>query len=508
MRISPLLLRLFVLLFVLVATRASVTAQEAEPAEGARVETTEVSGLALDQLSPGLQRDLQAVAGTTLERERLTRLARRIEEEHPDVVAAARIVAQPDGTVRIVFVAARISDDGDLVSNINARYTVERVEIAGVPEAEISAALRDRLQALVGHQLDPAEAEHLASQLEQERPGWDVKRRISRGTQRGRLRVVFEFVESERLRWMPLAPSQSKFVHHSDAGWSGRLDIPMGNRNHRATVGFAFDDNDDLVEEYSGVRLRVESRRVGTERVGASLEVARYNNTWRAETLSALAASPGLADPYRSRVTAEPAVTVALTRQFRLSGGLSLSSLDSLAQSPSTELAAAFVGAATFSQQWRHDRHSKQRAEASYELRASSDGLGSDLAYTRHLGRASYRVDHDHSTFIAGAFVGRITGRAPLFERFTLGDASTLRGWNKFAIAAAGGDHVYHQTIEYRFYGLGVFLDTGAVWDAGASRQIRSSTGFGLQTDHAFITLAFPLNASGAGATVLTGVRF
>ncbi len=501
----PLFLTLLLTLLVVPCPRAS--AQDAEPAEGARIESADVSGMALDQLSPGLRRDIDTLTGDPLERERLNRLARRIEEEHPEMVAAVRIVARPDGQARVVFLAARISDDRDLVENINARYTVESVEIHGVPDADISAALRDRLQALVGRQLDPGEAGALREELEAEKPGFDVRRRMSRGSRPGEIRVVFEFAESERLRWIPFVPTRSKFVYHSDAGWSGLLDIPMGGRNHRATLGFAFDDNDDLIEEYSGARLRFESRTIGTERLGASLEVSGFRDTWRSETLSALAANPGIPEAYRARVTVDPSVTVAFTRQLRATGGVSVSSLESLSQSPESQMASAFVGSLGYRQRW-NESASKQSVDASYELRASATGLGSDLTYKRHFGHARYRFDHDHNTIVADVFLGRITGRAPLFERFALGDTSTLRGWNKFAIAPAGGDHVFHQSLEYRFYGAALFLDTGSVWDGGTDKRMRVSTGFGFQTDHAFATVAFPLSAPGSGATFMMGVRF
>ena len=74
---------------------------------------------------------------------------------------------------------------------------VESVEIHGVPETDISRSLRDRLQALVGKRLDHDEADELNDLLEDERPGFSVERRISRGSERGRIRVVFEFSEEE-----------------------------------------------------------------------------------------------------------------------------------------------------------------------------------------------------------------------------------------------------------------------------------------------------------------------
>jgi hypothetical protein len=482
-----------------------LAAQEVEPADGSRIQSAEVLGFPADDLSPGLRRDIEALHGRPLARADVTQLARRIEEERPDVVVAVRIDAR-DGEARVFFLVARISDDAGLGSNINARYEVESVEIEGLEEHEISAALRDRLQALVGTRLDPAEADRLIEALQAERPGYDVSRRIARGTRRGRIRVMFQFKETEELRWIPFTKSRSKFVYHSDAGWSGVHDIPMGNRDHRVTVGVALDDNDTLVEEYSGVRLRFESRHIGTDRVAASLEASWLNNTWRAPVVAALDASPGIPEPYRQRVTVEPRLTVAFTRHVRATGGLSLSSLESLHRSPDAQMASAVTAGVAYSQTWRRERRVRQTAEAGYDVRASVEGFGSD--YTRHFGRARYQYSGRHAGVIAEVFAGGLTGQAPLFERFTLGDSTTLRGWNKFDIAPVGGNRVFHQSIEYRLHGAALFLDTGSVWDNGGSRALRASTGFGFHTDHAFFTLAFPLNAPGAGATFLMGVRW
>ena len=495
------------LLLTSLAVPCSVArAQEAEPAEGTRIESAEVSGFAIDQLSPGLQRDIEGLKGERFERGRIDRLAQRIEEEHPEVVAAVRTVPRPDDEIRVIFLVARISDDGDLVSNINARYPVESVEVQGIRYTDISQTLRDRMQRLVGGRLDADEADDLIDQLRAERPGYDVSRRIERGSRPGRIRVVFEFSETERLRWIPFTRSRSRYVYHSDQGWSGVHDIPMGGRYNRATVGFAFSNSDDLIEEYSGVRLRFESRRVGTERVGLSLEVSRLNNTFREPTLTALSTNPAIPEPYRTRLTVEPIGTVALTRQVRVFGGVSFSNLVALSHSPDSQMANTVIGGLAYAQRWDHDSVSRSNVDAGYEIRASA--LDSDLSYKRHFGHASYRYDHDNNTVIASAFLGRLTGDAPLFERFSLGDTSTLRGWNKFDIAPAGGDHVFHQSLEYRFHNVGLFLDAGSVWDAGTDKRLRTSTGFGILGDNFFLTLAFPLNEGGANGTFMMGVRF
>src|SRR6186997_50131 len=152
---------LTLLLVCILAASSSAVAQDNEPPDGVRVESAEISGIPSDQLSPGLRRDIDELAGKALARPDVTQLARRIEEERPEVVVAVRIVARPGNQARVIFLVARISDDAGLGENINARYTVESVEIEGLNEHQISPGLRDRLQALVGTRLDPEVADKL-----------------------------------------------------------------------------------------------------------------------------------------------------------------------------------------------------------------------------------------------------------------------------------------------------------------------------------------------------------
>jgi hypothetical protein len=481
-------------------------AQEADAPEGAIVEAVEISGFSPNDLSPGLRKDIDALVGTPLNGERVRELASRIEGEQPEVVAAVRSVSRPDGKARVIFLVARISDDTDLTENINARYIVESVEIEG-PSSDVSPQLRDDLQKLVGRRLDTEEAEQLRDRLESELPGRDVSRRISKGSQSGRIRVVFEVFEEP---WIRFAPPRSKLVYHAEQGWSGVLDIPMGpsRSRHRFTAGVVFNDIDDLIEEYSGFRLAFESRMIGTERFGARFEFSRYNQTWEDATLSALAVNPSLPELYRNRLTVEPTVTFAFNPSVRFTGGLSIVELESLTNSPASQMANAWVAGISADHRWESKDDLDQRVEARYQLRAAMDGLGSDLVYKRHLGEARYQFDQRHSTVIASLSLGYITGNAPLFERFSLGNSLTLRGWDKYDIAPLGGERMFHSSVEYRLWHVAVFFDAGSAWDRNADMKVRYSTGFGVHSDNSFLTIGFPLNGDGAGATFMAGVRF
>src|SRR5262245_37306946 len=78
-------------------------AQDVEPRDGAIIESVHLSGLSRDSLSPGLRREIETLTGEPLNRERLMEIAARIEGEQPDVVAAVRYVARPDGQARVIF---------------------------------------------------------------------------------------------------------------------------------------------------------------------------------------------------------------------------------------------------------------------------------------------------------------------------------------------------------------------------------------------------------------------
>jgi outer membrane protein assembly factor BamA len=147
------------------------------------------------------------------------------------------------------------------------------------------------------------------------------------------------------------------------------------------------------------------------------------------------------------------------------------------------------------------------RAGATFGMRAGSRALESDLAYTRYLGQGSYRLENGRHLLLLSGMAGGITGDAPLFERFSLGDSVTLRGWDKYDIAPAGGDRMFHTSVEYRFAGLALFLDAGSVWDENSDIRVRTATGLGFHPGPAFFTVGFPLNTDNMSAVFTMGIR-
>ena len=364
-----------------------------------------------------------------------------------------------------------------------------------MPDAELTQALRDDLQALVGKRLDSGEADRLQERMERELPRYDVSRRIQRGSEVGRIRLVYEARKKELPHWLRFEPLRSNAIFHSDQGWGSYLDLGIGDRNIRFTPIVAIDNADDLVEEYSGFGLRFETRKLGTRRLGASLEWSWFDQDWRAATLDALALDPEIPRPYDTRSTITPLLKFAFSSGPQRRRGRE--HLGAGAACPGDRLADGERGG-------RLDRATtgdgrtvptrRTHVEASFGVRAGSRELESDLAYTRYLGQGSYRFDFGRHHVQATGMAGGITGHAPLFERFTLGDSTTLRGWDKYDIAPAGGDRMFYSSIEYRYTGLALFLDVGSVWDANTERQVRVSTGFGFHAGPAFLVVGFPLN--------------
>jgi hypothetical protein len=207
------ILRLLIVLLALPLVAAQ--AQEIEPPEGTRINGASVSGLDLSRLSPGLQEEIGKLAGSPLNRQQLRDLAARIEAEQPRYVAAVRITQDPDGTARVVFVLARMSDQ-EHEANINTQYVVESVEIKGVREQDLDPALVADLHALAGRQLDPDDAERLETRLKGALPAYEIGRRTTKGSQPRTIKVIFDARRAEWSRWLRFEPSDATVIYHSD----------------------------------------------------------------------------------------------------------------------------------------------------------------------------------------------------------------------------------------------------------------------------------------------------
>src|SRR6185436_19626718 len=350
---------------LLVATPQAATDQKPAVPEGTVITSAQVTGFDIDRLSPGLREAIRNLAGTPLKREQLDELAARIEAERPRYVAAVRTVMEPGGEARVFFVVGR-QEDSNQDDNVNGRYIVEQADITGVPDADLTQALRDDLKGLVGKRLDSGEADRFRERLERELPRYEIFRRIQRGTEVGRIKLLYEARKKEPPPWLRFEPLRSNTVYHSDQGWGTYVEANIGDRTVRVSPIFAWANSEDSVEEYTGVGLRFETRKLGTRRLGASLEWSWFDQDWRSQTLAALPFNPDVPLPYDTRTTVTPMLKFAFTPDLSIGGGVSISELEALAPATESQMANAVVASIDFDRQWKASSDVTHRAVASF----------------------------------------------------------------------------------------------------------------------------------------------
>jgi len=146
--------------------------------------------------------------------------------------------------------------------------------------------------------------------------------------------------------------------------------------------------------------------------------------------------------------------------------------------------------------------------DADYSLRSANRALGSDFIYARHRWDFRYTLNHGKAVVIEDLSAGIITGRAPIYERFVLGNSSTLRGWNKYDLDPFGGNRMVHNSVDLRYGLLQIFYDSGAVWDRGDSATIRHSAGIGVRQGIFSLALAFPLRDGRIDPVLLLSMNY
>ncbi len=443
------------------------------------VERVELSGISEDRLTPGLREDLHRLEGQKYESQAAEQLAARIQSELPDHVAAPKTLdGTQAGKVRLVFVVGEISGDDSLSSNINQRYPVASVEIEGVARAIVSDLLYDEMQRMVGQRLDHEQAEKLRERLESELGRrYSVARKVRKSPTPRQLMVIYEVTKNP---WLPFRVPRSFASYHSKQGLSFALNAgfhPKGQKAQSISFGAA-NDGDLLIERFAGFRAGYENVRLGTDRLGLKFDYATYHTQWNIHTLNASKASPQISGVYRRRRGFDASVAFAFDPSLYATAGVSTNELEM--QYPRIHFESS--RAATASLRFHRTFGSGDRSQAllaGYEVHAGTRNLDSDFVYTRHEWDASYLFKHDKHALILSFLAGESSGGVPLYERFSLGNSETLRGWNKFELDPLGGNRVAHGSLEYRFDDLLVFYDIGSVWDRGTAAKIKPSVGLG-----------------------------
>lgn len=181
-------------------------------------------------------------------------------------------------------------------------------------------------------------------------------------------------------------------------------------------------------------------------------------------------------------------------KSLSLAAGVSFERLQF--QYPALRTKTAYSGTADIAYRRRIETPGGCRQDFSlaYSLRTATRILDSDFVYTRQFMTAGYRISNGKNLFGVHFLGGFATGTAPLFERFSLGDSATLRGWDKFDVAPLGGTRAAQGSLEYRYRHFQIFYDFGKVWDKGGElSRVRHGMGFGWISNHTFASLAFPV---------------
>jgi outer membrane protein assembly factor BamA len=386
-------------------------------------------------------------------------------------------------------------------TNVNTRLIVESVQISGQGSAKLSDPLRSDLDQVAGQNFDPPLLERLRDRIKQELKVPDVRMHVAKGDMPDHVIVNFEIgVEREKRFDLDLA----RFLYNSTQGWSGQGHATVNIHENAFSFGMV-SDGDRLSERYAGIQAGFERKHVFTDRIQLRFDFSSYHEQWNEATL--LDAAPD--DIYRTRTQFSPTATVVILEPLVVSFGVDFARYRLSLPVAKTESSNAVVSTLRYHQRWGS---AKDRGEhdirASYSERTGTHFLESDPVFARHLAEARYRFRRGHQDLSVGFLAGVISGQAPLFERFVLGNAETLRGWNKFDLDPLGGSHVVHGSIDYVYRGFLVFYDTGAVWDRPDQREQKQSLGLGCRKSGFQLAVAFPAKSGAADPVFYAGMNF
>ncbi len=397
-------------------------------------------------------------------------------------------------------------------SNINQRYTIESIAIAGVQvdEAKLPSSLRQRMNALIGKHCDVAVLQDLAADLRRELHLREVNHHLLRGSRPDRVRVDFAVVKK------PVDIAVPKFLYNSEQGFTGEVHATTRVGQNTFMLG-SVSSGDDLTERFTGIVARYDTRLLGSDRVSFGVGFEDYHEQWNSATRTA-AESPlsqtapsQTFDLYRARRNIAPALTFALARPLTVSVGTSFEQTKSENPVVGDRSANAFTAEVHYGRKIEGDTV-QQTIDGKYDLRAGSRSLGSDYSYSRHMVTLRYEIVSGRQTASDELTAGAISGDAPMFERFVLGSSSTLRGWDRYAIDPLGGDRMVHNSLTYG-YRFGertaeVFYDSGALWNYGRSAELRHSVGVGYRQGVFVMTMAFPVVQGRIEPVFMAGMNY
>ena len=411
--------------------------------------------------------------------------------------------------------------------NVNNRYTVDSVllntdgahmDLVAARDERISSPLRKDILAIIGEKLNPATLDQLARRLRKELHARAVDHHILRGKNVDCVQVVFD-VQVQPARFDIAVP---KFGYQSSQGWSGAVEGTAIVKHQTFTIGLV-SDGDELVERYVGITARYQNNRLGADWLHFNFDYGTLHDQWNSSTMDALSAarlsgqsfaSSYASELYRTRQYFEPVLSVRVAKPLTVSFGASFESfqdqfngLNAPVPDGRVESANAAIASIRYHQPVE-GAETQQDIDGGYDLRMGTKALRSDMVYSRHRWEFRYTLTRGKQMLIEDAMAGMIMGQAPLFERFVLGNSTTLRGWNKFEIDPFGGNRMVHNTVEYRYGMFQVFYDSGAVWDSGQTADARNAIGVGVRQGPFSASVGFPLREGHIDPIFMVGMTY
>lgn len=400
--------------------------------------------------------------------------------------------------------------------NVNSRYTIESIGFIGQRQYRLSTSAREEMHRLIGEKLNTETLNRLVRRIRNDLRAHEVTFKLARGGEPESVRVLIDVDRGTG----NLDLSFPKFAYNSREGWTAVGEASTTIGSNKLTLDL-LSDGDALVERFGGVQAKYDRLSLADGRVKLSFEFDGYHEQYNRATRNALgsdavATSSSLgAGAYGSRLNFEPSATFVLAKPLTLTVGMSFEQLEPDLPAARSVSANAVINTLRYHQRWLGLDATKQELDAGYSLRAATKLLSSDLGYTRHAVNARYRMTRDHQSIEVALVAGVIYGRAPLFERFVLGNNSTLRGWNKYDLDPIGGNRVVHGSVTYGYHIMRVFYDTGAVWESGKSPEPKHSAGVGIsgglglfQKGAFLLAVAFPLRQGRADPVFIAGMNF
>jgi hypothetical protein len=394
--------------------------------------------------------------------------------------------------------------------NVNTRYTVESVILSGkgwttnlVSQTtdKISSGLRHQLVALIGQKLNPEALDSLAANLKKELGAHEVTHRVVRGQNPEEVFVEFEIKPARVSADLNL----DQFVYDSQQGWSGSGSAGLTTGPHVFSLGLV-SDGDWLNERYAGFRGRYEDKHLLSDRIDFRFQVESYHDQWNNSTLTALGTHPDVtSEAYRARQNFQPSVTITLASPLTLEVGAQLERYENEDPAAGTVASDALITTLRYHRRLE-DSDSQQDLDADCSLHAATRVLGSDFIYSMRTAGVRYQFRHGKHSVSDNTWIGMILGRAPLDDRFVMGNTYYLRGWNKNEIDPLGGNRAVHNAVEYRYGPLQIFYDAGAIWDAGEQPIPRQSLGIGVRDSAFSLAVAFPVRSGHVEPIFMMGI--